>query len=305
MSWFFLALLSAVLFAWITIIDKEMVDQNFTDPFMYSLFIRIYGVISATIFVLVADDWQFSSITAIGTAFIAGSLQVSSGIIYFSSLTRADASLVSAAEQTRPLFATIWGIWLLGEHLGSLGYLGVSLIVLGTILLTRERHDGESDRGQLTQIVIFMLLANVFRTMADLLMKISLRENTPEQGYFWQAIGALILAGAILGLWPRGRIRMKVMLMTANRRSFSASILNEFTANLAGLILTTALASGILAGVSTLNATQPLFIVPLVGLANWVRPGSVAKEDQNNGYVPRWTISIVIVIGISLLQYAT
>ena len=58
MTWFNLALLAAILFAWVTIIDKLMVDRNFTDPFMYSLFIRLYGLISATAFVLIAGGWQ-------------------------------------------------------------------------------------------------------------------------------------------------------------------------------------------------------------------------------------------------------
>ena len=56
--WFLLALLSSAILAIVTIVDKKMVSHHFTDPFMYTLFIRIYGLVTATFFVLISGGWQ-------------------------------------------------------------------------------------------------------------------------------------------------------------------------------------------------------------------------------------------------------
>ena len=195
MTWFNLALLAAILFAWVTIIDKLMVDRNFTDPFMYSLFIRLYGLISATAFVLLAGGWQSLPAWAVGAAMLAGALKIGSGAIYFFSLTRGDASLISAVAQTRPLFALLWGVGLLGERLNPLAYLGVTIVVLGTILLSIERDHAARKALRLNRVVALMLLSNVFHSLAGLSLKVALQEATPENGYFWEVVGSILVGG--------------------------------------------------------------------------------------------------------------
>jgi drug/metabolite transporter (DMT)-like permease len=301
MSWFPLALLSAAIFAWVTVIDKRMVDHNFTDPFMYSLFIRIYGVISATVFVLVGGGWQPLPLWAIGVAVLAGVLGVGAGGLYFVSLTRGDAALISAVEQTRPLFALLWGTLFLGEFLDPWAYLGITAIVTGTVLLSLERDAGAGRGLRWNRVVFLMLLGNVFHTLAGLLTKVVLTEATPDNGYFWCAVGGLVTGGLILLFWPAGRQRMRAMLTGVGLRAYAGSASNEIIANVSGLILTTALARGPLAPVSTLAATQPLFIGLFVWLERRLRHDAPVGTPKGQALLPRWLIMILIIVGVYLL----
>jgi uncharacterized membrane protein len=147
-----------------------------------------------------------------------------------------------------------------------------------------------------------MLLSNLFYSLAGLCLKVALREANPENGYFWEVIGTLVAAGAILLFWSGGRARMRDMLTGVRTLAYAGCAFNEVIANVGGLVLTTALTAGTLAGVTTLYATQPLFVVPFISLTNWLHHDSVASENHSHALLPRWSIIVTVIIGIYFLS---
>lgn len=305
MNWFALALLSAIIFSWVTIIDKLMVGQNFTDPVMYSLFIKVYGLVTATAYLFLAGGWQLLSWWVVAAGMLAGALKVGSGMIYFYALTKQDASLVSTVEQTRPLFALLLGVWFLGELLPASATVGIGIIVMSTGLLSLERKHLTQHGIQFNRIVPLILLANILHSLAGLYLKIILKSANVGNGYFWEAMGGVVTAMSILLIWKEGRQRIKQMLLKVRRWAYVGSACNEIIANIGGLILTTAFATGPLAGVTTLYATQPLFIPPFIWLANRLRPAAITPESREGALLPRGAIVLFLLSGIYFLGAST
>jgi drug/metabolite transporter (DMT)-like permease len=81
----------------------------------------------------------FSEIKAVSMYQVAIGVVVGVGtILYFEGLKRNKAAEVSALELTTPLFAAVLGFFALGESIGQIQIVGMLLLFMGVILLSRK-----------------------------------------------------------------------------------------------------------------------------------------------------------------------
>jgi transporter family protein len=134
--WQFWAVLSAV-FAALTAIFAKIGVANVNSDF--ATFIRTIVILCALALILSATN-QWQSVTSVSYrtyAFLvlSGCATGASWICYFRALKLGDAARVAPIDKLSVVLVALFGVFILGEHLSALSWLGVGLIAAGAIIV--------------------------------------------------------------------------------------------------------------------------------------------------------------------------
>jgi transporter family protein len=134
--WQFWAVLSAV-FAALTAIFAKIGVENINSDF--ATFIRTLVVLGALALILSAtNQWQSVASVSYRTyvfLVLSGCATGASWICYFRALKLGDAARVAPIDKLSVVLVALFGVFILGEHLSALSWLGVGLIAAGAIIV--------------------------------------------------------------------------------------------------------------------------------------------------------------------------
>lgn len=302
MDWLALAMLAAALNGAVSSVDKFIVAKQIPDPAMYAFFMSTVGMVSAIVMWFAQDI----HIVPLGPTFLAlssGILYLAYIALYFAALAYGDASVVVALGQITPVFTTLWGFTFLGERYDTLTYVGVGLVIAGSVVLSREENvEGDTKTpAHLNQALLLMLAGCFFNSISQLMLKSSLQEIRTLDGFFWPRIG-VFLGGVILIMAPSRRRALGSAFRGMDRRVYGLIAGNEVIALAAVLAMTLAYGEGPLTLVTASSATQPLFVIFFVWLVNRLRPGTVPDRTDRRLFAVRLLPLTMIGIGVYLLS---
>ena len=136
-AWQFWALLAA-LFAALTAIFAKVGIENIASD--YATFLRTLVVIVVLGIIVVATRQvqPLSSISPRSAIFLvlSGLATGASWVCYFRALKLGEASQVAPVDKLSVVFVAIFGVVFLGEHLSVGGWVGVSLVAAGAVVIT-------------------------------------------------------------------------------------------------------------------------------------------------------------------------
>lgn len=303
MTWLGFSLLAALLWTGVSVVDKVVIEKYIPNALTFSFFMSSYGLISASLFA-VFFSIHLAPLIHIMLATVSGTLYLVYIVLYFASLAYSDASVVVALGQITPIFATLWGFVFLKERFEWWAYGGIVLIIFGAIGLSLESNqatDGKVKTVQLNKALQFMILACFVRSLSDLLLKSALEKVSVADGFFWPRIG--IFAGACV---PLGFAFVRKRLwLTIKQIGIRANLLimgSEGAALLGTGAFTLAYAMGPLTLVSASSSVQPLLIVLLVWLLNWLHPNTIPDNTDRRSFLIRVLPFLMTIIGVYLLQ---
>ncbi len=138
-------------------------------------------------------------------AFIKAAVVSLGWIFSYAALKKISVSLYGIMDLSRILFATAFGVWLLGEAFTLPKALGLALVLLGLILVNLRQEAG----GGLTPLtLIFTLLNCVLTAVSETLDKVLMQYMSSSQLQFWFMLFMVLLYGLVL-LVRRERISLK------------------------------------------------------------------------------------------------
>jgi transporter family protein len=134
--WQFWAVLSAI-FAALTAIFAKIGVENINSDF--ATFVRTLVVLGALALILSAtNQWQSVASVSYRTyvfLVLSGCATGASWICYFRALKLGDAARVAPIDKLSVVLVALFGVFILGEHLSALSWLGVGLIAAGAIIV--------------------------------------------------------------------------------------------------------------------------------------------------------------------------
>jgi drug/metabolite transporter (DMT)-like permease len=232
-----------------------------------------------------------------GVTPVAAWILVVSGVIgmsmgdtaYFSALRRIGARRTMMLQCLSPLFAAVLSI-LLGQRIpGAIASVGVALVLLGLILVLRERPVGIVVRGRTRSGILLGLFSAFCQALGIVMTKRGLQSAT-----VLQASTIRILAG-VLGILAlelvNGQLRATVrhaLRPPSLPRIIPAALMGSF---LGFFLFQVAVMNSPPAVAATLTGTSPLFVAPLsvVFLGEAMRAGG-------------WIGTILAVAGVALVM---
>jgi drug/metabolite transporter (DMT)-like permease len=300
-SWFWLAVLSAVFTSIVTIVDKIVVERYLRDRWSFPFFIAAFLGLYAVGLLAVRGPlglFRLPAAPVLAVALLPGVLHYVSSVLYTRTLLLTDAATVAAITQTTPLFAVIWGWIFFGELFGPLNYLGIVLSVMCSALLSGEQS--AHTRRVLNPVLLMTLAAAMARSLGDLFIKVTLGGQD-----YWNTFAlsrAALLPIAVLLLLNRDYRRLIFQaLRTRGPRLLPGMAALELLAIVPLVLSTVAYARGPLGPVSTIRYTTPLLVLGLTALVNWIRPQFVPDDSGRRNIVYRVALTVGILAGVALI----
>ncbi len=301
MSWFWLAVLSAVFTSIVAIVDKIVVERYLRDRWSFPFFIAAFLGLYAVGLLVVRGAlglFRLPPAPVLVVALLPGVLHYLSSVLYTRTLLLTDAATVAAITQTTPLFAVIWGWIFFGELFGPLNYLGIVLSVVCSALLS----GGQSPhtRRALNPVLLMTLASAMSRSVGDLFVKVTLGGQD-----YWNTFAlsrAALLPITVLLLLNRDHRRLIFQaLRTQGPRLLPGMAALELLAIVPLVLSTIAYARGPLGPVSTIRYTTPLLVLGLTALVNWMRPQFVPDDSGQRSLFYRVALTVGILAGVALI----
>lgn len=293
MNWFYIALISPILYAVSNHIDKYLLEKYFKggEAGALILFSALFSIFALPIVYLIEPAVFSLGLQSIIVLLLNGTIGVICLILYFKALRDDEASTVVPFYQTIPIFGFILGYFILGETLNLNQFLACVLIIAGTIILSLNFNIGEISIKK--RVVALMITASILYAAAGVIFKIIAVEEGFWLSVFWDFTGSAIF-GMILFVSIKSY--RKDFLWVLKNNSLSVIFLNFFNEIIfiiAEGVIAYALLLAPVALIMTINSTQPLFVL-IIGVVLTLFFPKIFKESL----VKRNLIQKVSAIGI-------
>jgi drug/metabolite transporter (DMT)-like permease len=259
--WLILALSSSLVWAIVHILDEHCVDKIFSKPWIGVL---TSSAISAGIFLLVpfsgqkivVPSWEILAVCLLTGAVIQGSQYY-----YFLALDCSDCGTVSAYWNLTPTFLPVISYWLFGYVITGNNYLGIGMLVLGSIGLCL--NDRLPDKWN---ALYLMTIAASLQTIVVLLEKY-IFDRTDFFGAFLAITVGTVAAG--LSSFKSAEVRATFRAnLPSIRRAWRVLVAIELLNWVALYLGQSAVKDGIPSLVSAIEASIPAFAFGLsMGIA--------------------------------------
>ena len=302
MSWFSLAVLTALFTSLVSIVDKIVVERFLRDrwsfPFFIAAFLGVYAIGLLTVRGALGL-FRMPPAPVLAVALLPGILHYASSVLYTRTLLLTDAATVAAITQTAPLFAVILGWAFFGELFGPLNYLGIVLSVVCSAILSADQTPGA--RRVLNPVLLMTLASAVLCSLGDLFVKITL-QGQDYWNTFALSRAALLPITALLLLNREYRKLLAGSLRANGLILLPGMAVLELLAIVPLLLSTVAYARGPLGPVSAIRYTTPLFVLGFTVALSRLVPNLVPDASGTHNLLRRAVLTAGILAGVVMIQ---
>ena len=291
MNWAGAAILSAGTSAAVSIFDSHLITRRLPGMRSFILMVGIFHIVPSLIFMALFPLPAGVSINIVLLTLLSGIIRTVSILILFYCLTKEEVSRVVPVTSTYPVFVAILAVPLLGEHLSSLEWLAIFIVVAGAITISfRQSPSGSFILNRLTAL---LFLSSLFMAVADLISKYVLGFIS-----FWNVfwLEALLVSSVFLVISARPLVFRQIVQVKQKLSGFILFVADELFA-IVGLILATwSRAEGPVSLVSTITSSRPMFVLIYALILSRFLPGFLAWQSGSWVLILR-IIGIVMIVG--------
>ena len=298
--WIILALTAAATLAVVNLTDKRLLDHHLpglsTLYLWVALGLVVYIVGAVAIFGIPRDASPAIVLVALASGFSLGAGYA----LLFVGLKVAEASRAVAISQIYPIFVAFLAVFFLGEKLIPLQWAAITLVVLGTMLVSlpaipKRLAELKPSRGAPALLGSGLLLGAGFFAA-----KVALEESSFPTVFIYQQIGALAV------FLPFGRPRVWGQLFGAMRSRQTVLLLVVGEGILPLIVVAGALQAANLGPISLVSAflaTTPFFVFVLATLLSQARWQVMEEAITRQALTLKFVAIAMIVAGVGALGF--
>lgn len=260
MSWFFLALIGPFLYAVTNFIDKVLLEKYFKQGGVGTLLIFSALLSSLALPFLFLFDPTVLQVSLMNMLILAlvGILNFMILFFYLKALEGEEVSITVIFYQLVPVFAFGLGYLILGETLTTLQIIAMSIIILGTSIISFE-VDSENGFTLRHRTVLYMLAASFCWALGSVIFKAVALEENVVRSLFWEHLMLTIIGIGLLAFVRSYRTHFMAAIRSNSRAIISLNFLNETIFMLANAVFAFAYLLAPIALVLLAESYQPLF----------------------------------------------
>jgi drug/metabolite transporter (DMT)-like permease len=293
-TWLLAALLSTMFFAWVSVLDKKLVTDLFSDVRDFFLIFGLMQIVIGPAFMVIAwatggfggaDGLAWS--TATGFAFLGGLL------LFFYGLSIEEVSRAVPMQCLSSVFATLIAVTLLGESLTLVQVAAVFVVITGSVLVSLRRVDGAlkfaRGRAFIVLLASAMLLGTAFVAM----------KQATDVASIWavEGVSVTVLGVLVLALMARRERLMRVPAMLRIPHLVSVMVLAEgLFAPAAVYTLVQAFSLGTVSMVSVVGSARPLLVL-IISSGLSTRAWNVMHEPIDRETLGLKALSTALIVG--------
>ncbi len=308
-TWILLVVIAQFLYAIVAIIDKYIVSSHSAPrPFVYAFYVTALSAFSGVIFffegiqiplegVAIPSFQNISSLSLLvaTVSLTAGIAFFSALVTLFSALKRAAASdVIPVVGASSAIVTFILSSFFLGAKLTPNFFIGFSVLVIGTILLSRFRTGNKA--------VLFSIISGILFATHFILLKFLFEQTNFDNAFFWSRLGIAATAFLVL-LIPFIQRRFKLHLHNAKKHSKTGIIIlsNKILAGIASLILLKAIDLGDVSIVQALGGLQFAFLLIFSAFIGHTLPQICGEHCSKENLFSKAGAVAIIIIGFAIL----
>lgn len=291
MSWILFTIIGITFWSFANIIDKHVIDKRLKNTVLAAVLFEFISLFPA-FWILSAYGFPKLSFVFLLAAAAAGLLKIGAYWLYFRSLKVEEASRVVALYNLSPLIVPVFAFLMLGETVGPEKYLGIVLLVAGSVLISLKDVSRFSFSRALLPVICAML--------TWVLYEVSLKAFVDSIGFLQTfALSSIGSAAFSIPFIFHYRKEAKAII---HDRNLSLLLLFSKALGFAGLaFIILALSSGYVSLVSALESLQALILLFFSYLLKRAWPG-IFEEGIGRKEMGIKLASIVLMIaGIFLV----
>ncbi len=295
-EWFYFALLSSVLISGVNIIDKILISDYRIPPLVYVL------VISATSLMPLVT-LAFFNLTPLPIGILAftilvGFIRIYYTLPYFKALMIEEVSRVIPLLQLTPVFVLILSSLILHEALRPQDYVAFGLLVLGGTLFAIRLTKGI----RISLAFYLMILASFLLAVYSVALKYLFSMQDFYTIFIWVQIAGFITFFQFIPFKPF-RDPLVTTYKTTSRKIGIILIAEQAVAYVAVFAYNYAIARGPITLISSVGATQPLFVLLFATILSYRFP-RVLREGLTKMDVALKVLGLIAIFaGTYLIQF--
>lgn len=301
MTWFFIALIGPILWAFVNHIDKYLLSDKFKGSNVGALMLfstLVCLVITPIFYFLNPAIFSLSALNVI-ILMVVGVLTGLAMMPYMYALDKDEASVVVPLFQLIPIWGYFLAFILLGETLNWVQMTGCLFIIFGSIVITLEEDADEKIKFK-KRTIWLMLLSTILVAIYETLFKLVAVEAGFILSTFWEQVGLLSLGIVLFVFFKNYRISFIHLLKTQGQKILTLNVGSELATIVGNLATNFALIIAPVALVLTVNGFQPLLVFVYGVLLTWLFP-KFCQEKLSKKHLIQKTISILVIIVGSIL----
>jgi len=286
MIWLIFAIIAALLWSIVGIIDKHTVSDELKDP----IFATAVTIIHFSIIIVAGMFFNPFSlpVVLIIPSIVAGFCAVIAVYFYYKSLSKEDVSRVIPIRSSNPILISLFAFIFLGETLSSISYVGILIVVLGAILISHKKKSSTITKGG----IIFAFATMLFLSFRNILSKYV----SDTLGFvFWFGIGAFIISFTIFILHHPKILKKK------QKKGLKHFILSNVLASIALLLLLSALSMGPVSIVSSVVTLESMFIFIAAIILSKTHTHIIKEEMKGSTLIIKLVSTALILLGLYLI----
>lgn len=294
MNWVIVSLLSTLLFAFVTILDKRLVAVEFPSVRAFNV---IFGLlqfyVAAVAFSAVIPLVGFDGGSGIPWATASGVLWAVALTLFFHGLRLEEASRATPIQMTAPVFTAVVSVAFFDEVL-NLGQWAMILVVVVGAALVNARPEGGRIRSVHGRALVLLSASAAVMAMAFIAT-----DQATDRMNVWavQAWRAPSMGTMLLALSLRPAVVAELRTVVRKPRAMALMYLTEgLMAPVAALTFVWAVSLGPVALVSAVTSSRPLFVL-MIGTALSTPLWNVLHEQVDRETIGLKVIAIAMVIG--------
>ena len=254
MTWIYLAIIPAIIWAVVNVVDKYLISKHIKEPLLYIFFTGIIGLV--IVLVIPFIDFYVPALGVLIAAFVAGGIYIYAQIPYFRSLRFEEVSRVIALWQLVPIFTFFIAYFTIGEDFSWSETASFVLLILGGILVSLKFTER---RFQWSKAFGLMLLSCMLFGVHYVLVKYILMQTNFWNGFLWLRLATAANSLLLLAL-PSSRKRIVQAYRELNLRIKTIFFSNEYLGFAGAIINGMAISLASPALVGALLAFQPALV---------------------------------------------
>jgi len=295
-EWFYFALLSSVLISGVNIIDKVLISDYRIPPLVYVL------VISATslmpLVTLVFFHLTPLPLGILAFTILVGFVRIYYTLPYFKALMVEEVSRVIPLLQLTPVFVLILSSLVLHEALRPQDYVAFGLLVLGGTLFAIRLTKGI----RISLAFYLMILASFLLALYSVALKYLFSIQDFYTIFIWVQIAGFITFFQFIPFRPF-RDPLITTYKTTSRKIGIILVAEQAVAYVSVFAYNYAIAHGPITLISSVGATQPLFVLLFATILSYRFP-RVLREGLTKMDIALKVLGLIAIFaGTYLIQF--
>lgn len=208
MNWILLSIIVAFLYAVIHIVDKIFIDNHVKNPYLASAISFFSTLVIFCSISFFKTDVFSANFKVIAISFTAGIINSICVILYYYTLQKEEVSRFIPIMSLQPGFAVILAYFILAESFSSIVYLGIILILFGSLLMSIRK---KINKFGINKLLLFLLIiVTILFALKNVLIKLGSLDTDIYIVNFWVGVAAgLMFIIFIFKNWPKNKLEMK------------------------------------------------------------------------------------------------